>query len=173
MAELRKFRIETDRGIARALLNTGTRSRRELNARAQLVGIHYRREYAKSAPSRGASPFEQKEISDKSRSVTDPKAFSVKIDQSRGEIIISITAPAAGFVEVGNAPGPSGKKMAIRVKPSKVRHSRGKRGGKKLTLDSGTKVRFYQGKYYIFAQKVRPAKGRFLLEKAVRTAFRF
>lgn len=170
MASIRRFRIETDRQIARALLSPASLTRRQLMARANLVGIHYRALGSRIIGQKGynspSSPFEKKD----QLSVLDKAAFKVEVVDDHLEI--SVNAPAAQYVEEGNAPGPSGERMAIRVKDSKVRRKRGKRGKTRFTLSSGTNVRQYRGKFYIFAKRARPAKGYRLLEKAVRSAFR-
>lgn len=166
MARANNIRIETDGQIARALLRPGTGTRRQLQARANLSRAFYLREYTKSAPSRAASIFEQKD----QLSITDKAAFKTEIQG--GEIIISVNAPGAEFAEVGNEPGPSDEKMRIRIKSSKVRKTKGKRGGTKFVLSDGTKVSRHQGKYYLFTNRVKPFTGYHLLRKSVETAFR-
>jgi hypothetical protein len=168
-----KIRIETDDRIARALLKPGTGTQRELQARANLVRAFYLQEYLKSAPKRASSVFEQKEqtsITDKINRTTGEKVFQTQV--RGGEIIITINAPAAEYAESGNPPGPSDKKMRIRVKSSRIKRTRGKRGKIRYTLSGGTKVSKYKGKYYIFANKVKPFYGYDLLRRATRAAFR-
>lgn len=167
---LRKFRIDSDRAIARAILKPGTETRKELQARANLAGIHYRALGNRILSQKGYkspdSPFEGKDH----LSVTDKRAFKVRIENDHLEIIVD--APAAEYVETGNEPGPSGDNMAIRIKPSKVRRKRGKRGKPKFVLSNGTRVRQYKGRFYLFTRRAKPTKGYHLLEKAVRSAFR-
>lgn len=164
MSRIKRFQIDSDDQIARAILRPGTESERALMARAQLVGIFYRRAYAESASKRGESPFAQKD----QLSVTDPAAFHVRNLGNRIEI--AVEAPAAEFVESGNEPGPNGL-LKIEVKPSKVRSKRGKRGGTILTLDSGSQVRRQNGKLFIFSRKAKGFQGYHLLERAVKQAF--
>lgn len=139
-------------------------------ARANLAGIQYRalgnRIIAQKGYNSPNSPFEKKEH----LSILDKRAFKTRVVGDHLEI--TVTAPAAEFAEEGNQPGPQGKKMAIRVKSSAVKKKKGKRGGTRLTLKSGTKVRQFQGKFYIFTPRAKGFSGYHLLEKAVRTAFR-
>jgi len=167
---VRRFRIETDKQIARAILKSGSETRRELVARSNLVGIQYRALGNRIINQKGYkspnSPFEEKDH----LSVLDKTAFKVEVVGDHIEI--SVIAPAAGYVEKGNEPGPSGKNMAIRVKSSAVKRRKGKRGKTRYSLASGAKIRKYQGKYYLFTKRAKPFKGYRLLEKSVRTAFR-
>lgn len=169
MARLKRIEIDHDKKIARALLKPGTESRRQLLARANLAGIHYRRLGERIVAQKGynspSHPFEQK----KQDSVLDKKAHSAKV--VNGELIIEVQGEAAPFVEEGNA-GVQGEKMIIRVKPSSVRKKRSKRGKTSYTLSGGARVKKEGGKFFLFTQKVKPAKGYRLLEKAVRSAFR-
>lgn len=176
-----RFQVDTDKQIARAILKQGSLSRKELVSRANLAGIQYRalgnRIIAQKGYKSPGSPFEGKEHVDAGqegegldRSVLDKKSFNVRVVGDHLEI--RVDAPAAEFVETGNAPGVSDKKMAIRVKPASVRKGKGKRGKPRYTLSSGTRIRKFEGKYYLFARRAKPANGYHLLEKAVRTAFR-
>lgn len=165
MARIKRFQIDTDHQIARALLRPGTESERQIMARARLVGIFYRREYAKSAGSRANSPFEQKD----QLSITDPGAFHV--NNLGDHIEISVESPAAEYAEIGNT-AVNGKEMFLQVKPSKVRKKKGSRGGSSFTLDSGAIVRRSSlGKFYIRTEARKSFHGYHLLEKAVRLAF--
>lgn len=167
---IRRFRIDNDKQIARAILKSGSESRREMIARANLVGVQYRALGNRIISQKGykspSSPFEDKDH----LSVLDKTAFKVRVIDDHIEI--SVEAPAAQFVETGNEPGPSDENMAIRIKSSKVKRSKGKRGKTRYTLSNGTKIRKFQGKYYLFTQKAKPFRGYRLLEKSVRTAFR-
>lgn len=171
MGRAKNIRIETDRQIARALVKPGTTTRRQLQARANLAGIQYRRLGERIIATKGynspTSPFEQKTH----LSILDKEAFKAKFDTSRGLLIIEVKAPAAEFAEIGNT-GPEGDIMRIRVKSSKVRKGKSKRGKPTYTLSSGTRVKRVGNKFYLFTDKVKPAKGYGLLRKAVRTAFR-
>lgn len=166
---LKRFQVDSDRKIARALLKPGTESRKQMLARANLVGIHYRRLGERIIDQKGYGspehPFEKKE----QRSVLDKASHSARVVGD--ELVIEVDAPAAAYVEQGNE-GVQGEKMVIRVKPSSVRKKRGKRGKASYTLSGGAQVKKEGGKFFLFTQKVKPAKGYRLLEKAVRSAFR-
>lgn len=170
MARLNRFKIDTDDQIARALLKPGTGTRRQLVARANLAGIQYRRLGERIIAQKGynspQSPFEKKD----QLSILDKAAFKVEV--RGGTIDISVNAPAAEFVEVGNEPGAQGEFMRIQVKKTKVKKRKNRRGKTSYTLSSGTRVRRINGKYYITTNKIKSAKGYGLLRKAVRTAFR-
>lgn len=167
MAKITKFRIDSDKQVARALLRQGTQTRAQLMGRAGKVRQEYNKMFRiesarqESGYKNPSSPFDQKQ----QQSILDRSAFSVKVVGDHIEI--AITSPAAVYVEEGNEPGPPNDLMAIRIKPKAV-----KRKGRKLTLKSGAKVSKYKGKYYIFTTKVKPFKGYHLLQKAVNTAFR-
>lgn len=170
MARLNKFKIDTDDQIARALLKPGTSTRRQLVARGNLAGIQYRRLGERIIATKGydspQSPFAKK----KQDSILDKENFHVDVEG--GKLIISVTAPAAEFVEVGNEPGAQGEFMRIQVKKTKVKKRKNRQGKTSYTLSSGTRIRRINGKYYITTNKVKPAKGYGLLRKAIRTAFR-
>lgn len=170
MAKFKSFRIQTDEQIARALLKPGTSTRREMMARANLAGEHYRQLARKSVASRGydspSHPFEQKD----QLSITDKAAWK-KPRVEGGKLILEVRAPAAEFAETGNEGVEADKKMVLRVKSSAVRKSRGKRGGKVYKLSGGARVKKEGSKYLLFTKKVAPARARRFLEKAVRSAF--
>jgi len=167
MGNVDRIRIETDRGVARAILRHGTETNRALLARANLVGIHYRRlgrqEFDKDSPFEGSG----------GRSVLDPGAFRATV---RGdEIVLEIRAQAAPFVEEGNEPGPirpKGEALAIPVKSSRVRRSRGKRGKTRFSLPDGARVVRRGGRYFLMTRSVRAVPGKHLLRRAVNIAFR-
>lgn len=169
MGKLKRFHIETDKQIARALLKPGTETRRQMQARANLAGINYRRLGERIVSQKGygspSNPFLAKDH----LSVLDKRAHRSRV--VGGELIIEVVAPAAGFVEDGTQ-GVEGQGLKIRVKSSAVRKKRGKRGGTRYVLSKGATVKKQGGKYYLFTRKVKPAKGYHLLEKAVRSAFR-
>lgn len=163
-----KFRIETNDQIARGLYHSAE-SRSRLNALGQLVGINYRRiareEFLKN---RVNSPFAAKN----QQSILDPSSFNVAF---RGaEMIISVNAPAAEFAEVGNGPGDiQGKpNLAIQIKPSAVKRTKGKKRGVKLSLASGTKISKFNGKYYLVTKRVRSAPGHHFLRRAIELVFK-
>lgn len=141
-------------------------------ARANLAGEHYRQLARRSIAARGyespAHAFEGKD----QRSVTDKTSWKrPRIEGDR--LVLEVDAPAAEFVERGNeGHTKEDGKMVIRVKPSAVRKSRGKRSGKPVyRLSGGARVKREGSKFFLFTKRVRPARARRLLEKAVRSAF--
>lgn len=167
MAGISKFRIDSDKQIARALLRHGTQTRAQLLGRAGKARQEYNRAFREesarqeSGYKNASSPFDQKQ----QQSILDKRSFSAKVVGDHIEI--SITSPAAVFAEEGNKPGPKADLMAIRIKPRAV-----KRKGRRMTIASGAKVSKYKGHYYIFTNKVKPFTGYHLLRRAVNTAFR-
>lgn len=157
--------VDSDEQIAKALLRPGSESRRALLAKGQLVGIKYRQMYAENAAERAQSPFEQKD----QLSVTDPAAFKVKAH--RDHLEISVNAPAAAFVEEGTTGAQTEKYMKLQLKDGtvikkKAKRKRGRKGGPKSFIVKE------DSKLYLLTKRVKPVKGRYLLERAVKAIFR-
>lgn len=162
-----KFRIYSDRRIARTLMQPGSGTRRQFAARGGRAGFLYRQSGRRLFKNQDRLyPFDEKRP--ETLSVLDKSAFSAKI-RSDGRMDIEVRAPAAYWVERGNKPGPKdGKLMRIRVR----RGAQRKRKGKYVIRGGGRVVRGKDGRFYLFTRKVRAHKGYGLLRRSIEAAFR-
>lgn len=169
MAKIDNFSIDTDTQIARAILKSGTESERKLRALGNLVGIEYRRQGNRIInESKANSIFDEKE----QRSVLDPSSFHVDINGSTGELVLSIEAPAAQYVESGNDGAEGNEFMKIKLKSGfQPRKRKRKKSPRSVRITPDTFIKKESGRFYMYTRSVRPAKGYNLLENAVRKIF--